>query len=169
MNTSPSPSRGANVPPDVIVIGGGQAGLAMAWHLRRQGASFLVLDAAGEIGHVWRSRWDSLVQFTAARYDSLPGFDFPAPADAYPTKDEVADYLRAYAEAFDLPVRLNTRVTRLSRNGAGFEIDAAGRTFHARQVVVATGPVPDTGHPGCRRPAGSDRHPGAQFALPKSR
>ncbi|MFJ2031125.1 flavin-containing monooxygenase [Streptosporangium sp. NPDC087985] len=127
-------------PLDVIVIGGGQAGLAMAWYLRRQGARFLVLDAGSEIGHVWRSRWDSLVQFTAARYDALPGLAFPAPDDTYPTKDEVADYLRAYAGTFDLPVRLNTRVTRLSRGGAGFEIGTAGDTFHARQVVVATGP-----------------------------
>jgi cation diffusion facilitator CzcD-associated flavoprotein CzcO len=81
---------------DVIVVGGGQAGLAMAWHLKRQGRRFLVLDAGPQIGHTWRSRWDSLVLFTPAQYDALPGMAFPAPADTYPTKEQVAGYLQAY-------------------------------------------------------------------------
>jgi len=90
-------------PLDAIVVGGSQAGLAMAWHLARQGLRFAVLEAGPEIGHVWRSRWDSLTLFTPAQYDALPGMQFPAPADTYPTKDPVADYLQAYAAAFDLP------------------------------------------------------------------
>jgi putative flavoprotein involved in K+ transport len=130
-----------NGPLDVIVVGGGQAGLAMAWHLKRQGMRFLVLDAGSEIGHVWRSRWDSLTLFTAARYDGLPGLGFPGPADRYPNKDEVADYLRDYAAAFELPIRLNTRVVRLSRAAGGFAlVTGDGRTYRARPVVVATGP-----------------------------
>jgi len=92
---------------DVVVIGGSQAGLAMAWHLAQQGLQFVVLEAGPELGHVWRSRWDSLTLFTPAQYDALPGLAFPAPADTYPTKDPVADYLRAYVAAFELPVRLN--------------------------------------------------------------
>src|SRR5436305_4774867 len=92
---------------DVVVIGGGQAGLAMAWHLARQERRFVVLEAAPEIGHTWRSRWDSLTLFTPAQYDALPGMPFPAPADTYPTRDAVADYLRAYAEGCRLPVLLN--------------------------------------------------------------
>ena len=125
---------------DVVVVGGSQAGLAMAWHLAQQGRRFVVLDAGPEVGHVWRSRWDSLKLFTPAQYDALPGMAFPAPADTYPTKDPVADYLQAYAAAFDLPVRLNARVTRLSKTDDGFEVQTADATFQARQVVVATGP-----------------------------
>jgi putative flavoprotein involved in K+ transport len=125
---------------DVVVAGGSQAGLAMAWHLARQGLGFVVLEAGPEVGHVWRSRWDSLKLFTPAQYDALPGMAFPGPADTYPTKDPVADYLQAYAAAFDLPVRLNARVTSLVQTDGGFEVQAAGQTYRAGQVVVATGP-----------------------------
>jgi putative flavoprotein involved in K+ transport len=125
---------------DVVVIGGSQSGLAMAWHLQRQGLDFVVLEAGPEVGHVWRSRWDTLKLFTPAQYDALPGLAFPAPADTYPTKDPVADYLQAYANTFNLPVRLNARVTRLSKTDDGFEVQTAPNTFRARQVVVATGP-----------------------------
>jgi putative flavoprotein involved in K+ transport len=135
---------------DVAVVGGGQAGLAMAWHLRRLGLRFAVLDAGSEIGSAWCSRWDSLRLFTPARYDALPGLAFPGPPDRYPTKDEVAAYLRDYVAAFDLPVHLHSRVTRVSRDGAGYALATTRETVRARQVVVATGPfqsphVPVTG------------------------
>jgi putative flavoprotein involved in K+ transport len=126
---------------DVIVVGGSQAGLAMAWHLAQQGLRFMVLEAGPELGHTWRNRWDSLKLFTPAQYDALPGMAFPAPADTYPTKDPVADYLQAYAKAFDLPVRLNAKVTELRQVGEGFDVRTADdEVFRARQVVVATGP-----------------------------
>ena len=125
---------------DVVVVGGGQAGLAMAWHLAQQGLRFVVLEAAPELGQTWRSRWDSLKLFTPAQYDALPGMAFPAPADTYPTKEPVADYLQAYAAAFDLPVRVNARATSLTRTDEGFEVLAGDQTYRARQVVVATGP-----------------------------
>jgi putative flavoprotein involved in K+ transport len=125
---------------DVVVVGGSQSGLAMAWHLQRQGLNFVVLEAGPEVGHIWRSRWDSLKLFTPAQYDALPGMAFPAPADTYPTKEPVADYLQAYVAAFNLPVRLNARVTRLSKTDDGFEVQTADQSFQARQVVVATGP-----------------------------
>jgi putative flavoprotein involved in K+ transport len=126
---------------DVVVVGGGQAGLAMAWHLAQQGLRFVVLEAGPEIGHIWRDRWDSLKLFTPAQYDALPGMAFPAPADTYPTKDPVADYLRDYAKAFDLPVRLNAKVTELRRLEDGsFEVRTAEAAHRSRQVVVATGP-----------------------------
>jgi putative flavoprotein involved in K+ transport len=124
----------------VVVVGGSQAALAIAWHLSQQGLRFVVLDAGPELGHVWRKRWDSLKLFTPAQYDNLPGMPFPAPADTYPTKDPVADYLRAYADAFHLPVRLNSRVTELRQVGDGFEVRTTDQAFHGRQVVVATGP-----------------------------
>jgi putative flavoprotein involved in K+ transport len=125
---------------DVVVIGGSQSGLSIGWHLARQGLRFVVLEAGPEVGHVWRSRWDSLTLFTPAQYDALPGMPFPAPADTYPTKDPVADYLQAYAAAFDLPVRLSSRVTALKHTQEGFEVQTPDGTFHAHQVVVATGP-----------------------------
>jgi putative flavoprotein involved in K+ transport len=126
---------------DFIVVGGGQAGLAIAYHLSRQGADFVVLDAGGEIGQAWRTRWDSLRLFTPAEYDALPGMPFPAGPDDYPTKDMVADYLRDYAARFALPVRLGCAVTRVEQVAGGFVVHTGqGRRLKARQVVIATGP-----------------------------
>jgi putative flavoprotein involved in K+ transport len=125
---------------DVLVVGAGQAGLALGWHLRQQQRSFLLVDAGPEVGHVWRNRWDSLRLFTPAEYDALPGSPFPAPAGTYPGKDDVADYLRGYASTFELPVRLNTRVTRLAQDADQFVVHTSTGTIAARQVVVATGP-----------------------------
>src|SRR5262249_23731352 len=109
-------------------------------HLAQHHQRFLVLDAARELGHTWRSRWDSLTLFTPTQTDALPGMPFPGPPDTYPGKDPVAGYLQAYAAAFDLPVRLNARVTDLARAQEGFEVRTDGGLFRARQVVVATGP-----------------------------
>ena len=125
---------------DAAVIGGGQAGLAMAWQLAQHHLRFVVLEAGPELGHTWRSRWDSLTLFTPAQYDSLPGMRFPGAPDTYPGKDAVAAYLQAYAAAFSLPVRLNARVTQLRKTDEGFEIRTQDETYRARQVVVATGP-----------------------------
>jgi putative flavoprotein involved in K+ transport len=130
----------ADPPPDVLVIGGGQAGLAMGYHLTQRGLSFQIADAGAQIGQTWRSRWDSLQLFTSGRYDNLPGLPFPTAPDTYPGKDDVADYLQAYAAKFELPVRLNTKVTSLTRSGGGYVAKAGGEAFEARQVVVATGP-----------------------------
>jgi putative flavoprotein involved in K+ transport len=125
---------------DVLVIGAGQSGLAIGRQLQQRGRTFLIVDAEPETGHVWRSRWDSLTLFTAARYSGLPGLPFPGDPDSYPTKDAVVQYLRRYATSFELPIRHNTRVTRVTRDGAGFTVHTDGETFHATQVVVATGP-----------------------------
>jgi len=124
---------------DTVVIGGGQAGLAVGYHLARQGKQFVILDANERIGDSWRRRWDSLRLFTPARYDALPGWRFPAPAWSFPTKDEMADYLEAYAARFELPVRNGVAVQRLSHDGERFIVAAPGRRFEADQVVVASG------------------------------
>jgi putative flavoprotein involved in K+ transport len=125
---------------DTLIIGGGQAGLATAFCLRKRGLSFQILDAADDVGAVWRKRWDSLRLFTAAQYDSLPGMEFPAPAGSYPGKAEVADYLQAYARKFDLPVRLGTRVSSLDFDDGTYLAEIEDGQLAAKNVVVATGP-----------------------------
>jgi putative flavoprotein involved in K+ transport len=112
----------------------------MGYHLAQSGLSFQIVDAGAEVGGTWRSRWDSLRLFTSGRYDSLPGLPFPAAPDTYPGKDDVADYLQAYAAKFGLAVRLGTNVTSLARSGSGYVAKAGGEALEARHVVVATGP-----------------------------
>jgi putative flavoprotein involved in K+ transport len=125
---------------DTVVIGGGQAGLATGYYLRRRGIGFVILDGAERVGQAWRDRWDSLRLFTAARAAGLPGMRIPVPGDRYVTKDEMADYLEAYADRFDLPVRLGVRVTRVGAIDEGFDIETVtGDRFRADNVVVATG------------------------------
>jgi putative flavoprotein involved in K+ transport len=123
---------------ETIIVGGGQAGLSIGYQLARRELPFLILDAGERIGDSWRQRWDSLRLFTPARYDGLAGMPFPAPARQYPTKDQMADYLEAYAARFELPVRSGVRVDRLSRNiGGGYVLSAGARRFEADNVVVA--------------------------------
>jgi len=127
-------------PLDVLVVGAGQAGLALGRNLQQQEARFLLVDAGARVGDVWRNRWDSLRLFTPAEHDGLPDLPFPGRSGTYPGKDAVADYLESYAAAFDLPVRLGTRVARLSRDEDGFTAETTTGPVRARQVVVATGP-----------------------------
>ncbi|MGX4585964.1 flavin-containing monooxygenase [Paenibacillus chitinolyticus] len=125
---------------EVIIIGGGQAGLAMGYFLKKKGVTFLILDAHKRTGDSWRARYDSLTLFTPRMYSSLPGMNFPGVPDGLPAKDETADYLEAYAKAFALPIRHQTTVHSLSKHEHGFKIETGQETFIARQVVVATGP-----------------------------
>ena len=125
---------------DVVVVGGGQAGLAIGYQPAKQGTDFTILEAAAEPAAAWRERWDSLKLFTSARYDSLPGMEFPGDPDRYPTRDEVVDYLTGYAREFDLPVELNNRVRAVRRLNDGYVVELDDRAYEARQVVIATGP-----------------------------
>ncbi len=128
----------APVRKSVIVIGGGQAGLSVGYHLQRQGVEdFVILDAAPRIGDVWRRRWDSLHLFTPAMYDGLHGMRFPGPKGAFPTKDQMADYLEAYASRFNLPVLSAARVDSLTRKGERYIVKAGNRIFESDRVVVA--------------------------------
>jgi putative flavoprotein involved in K+ transport len=88
---------------DTIVIGAGQAGLAVGYYLSQQGHDFVVLDAHQRVGDAWRERWDSLRLFMPAEYSSLPGMAFPAPAGHFPLKDEAANYLEKYAKSLVSP------------------------------------------------------------------
>jgi len=122
---------------ETLVLGGGQAGLAVGYHLAQRDIPFVILDANDRVGDSWRKRWDSLRLFTPARYNALPGMPFPGPRHSFSTKDEIADYLEAYAARFELPVRTGFRVAQLSRNGTHFVVEARDRHFEAENVVVA--------------------------------
>lgn len=122
---------------ETIVIGGGQAGLAVGYHLAQRKVPFQIFDANEHIGDAWRNRWDSLRLFSPARYAGLPGMRFPGRGDAFPTKNQVADYLVEYARRFQLPVRNGMRVDRLWKQGERFVMSAGGQRFEAANVIVA--------------------------------
>jgi putative flavoprotein involved in K+ transport len=124
---------------DTVVIGGGQAGLAMGYFLARQNRDFVILDAGGRVGETWRNRWDSLRLFTPSFHNGLPGMPFPGPGSYFPTKDETADYLETYARRFDLPVRFGRHVDSLSRHADGYLVSAEYERYVTEHVVVATG------------------------------
>jgi putative flavoprotein involved in K+ transport len=121
----------------VVVIGGGQAGLSTGYCLAERGLPFVILEANPRVGDSWRGRWDSLRLFTPAKYDGLIGMPFPAPSFSYPTKDQMADYLEAYATRFRLPVRTGTKVDRVRREGARYVVDTGGGSIEAEHVVIA--------------------------------
>jgi putative flavoprotein involved in K+ transport len=126
---------------EVVVIGGGQAGLAVGYFLAQQSRRFTILEAAGVPAAAWRTRWDSLRLFTPVRYDGLPGLDFPGDSDSYPRRDDVVAYLTDYARRFELPVEFNSRVDAIrARDDGGFLVEVVDRSYEADQVVVATGP-----------------------------
>ncbi|WP_449351578.1 flavin-containing monooxygenase [Streptomyces shaanxiensis] len=155
---------------ETVVVGGGQAGLATGYHLARRGRPFVILEAGERIGDCWRERWDSLRLFSPARFDGLPGLPYPGDDWSFPTRDEFADYLQAYAAWAELPVRTGVRVRRLSYDGTRYVVETDGEsTYTADNVVVAAGydrlpKVPDFAaelHPDVRQlPAVAYRGPG---------
>jgi putative flavoprotein involved in K+ transport len=124
---------------DVVVIGAGQAGLAVGRTLKQAGVDFVILDAATELGVSWINRWDSLRLFTSARYCGLPGLPFPGDPDRYPAKDEVPNYFRSYAATFELPIHLGHRVVSVTRSDDVFTVITPAAKITARQVIAAVG------------------------------
>jgi putative flavoprotein involved in K+ transport len=120
-----------------VIIGAGQAGLSVGYHLARRKMPFVILEANERVGDTWRNRWDSLRLFTPARYDGLVGMKFPAPRFAFPTKDEMGDFLERYAKHFALPVETGVKVDRVSRRGQTYVISAGATQYEAEHVVVA--------------------------------
>ncbi|MDF2681562.1 MAG: monooxygenase [Brevibacillus sp.] len=125
---------------DVIIIGGGQAGLASGYHLKKKGISFLILEASDQATGSWPHYYDSLKLFSPARLSSLPGMKIRGTADHYPHRDEVIRYLQDYAQKFELPIRTNQRVTAVEKNEDSFMIRTlAGDMFRTRAIINATG------------------------------
>ncbi|PWW28886.1 putative flavoprotein involved in K+ transport [Cytobacillus oceanisediminis] len=125
---------------DVLVIGAGQAGLSIGYFLKKTNLSYLLLDHGGEMGESWRKRYDSLKLFTPRSYSSLPGLSLKGDPNEYPTKDEVAEYLSQYAKTFSLPVKLQTMITKLDKEGDCFVLSTNQGEYRSKQVIVATGP-----------------------------
>jgi putative flavoprotein involved in K+ transport len=125
---------------DVVVVGGGQAGLAIGYFLAQRRRDFTILEAAAEPAAAWRERWDSLKLFTPARYNALPGLAFPVDPDRYPGRDEVVSYLIDYAVHFAMPVELSSAVRSIGKANGAYLVELDDRVYEADQVVVATGP-----------------------------
>ncbi len=142
---------------DVLIIGAGQAGLALGYHLKQTALRFQLVENHRRIGDSWRKRYESLVLFTPRAYSALPGLPVPGDPDGYPKKDELADYLERYASQFVLPVLVDTSIQRLERNGEGFRATTGtGETIDARAVVLATGAFQTPAVPSMARPLAAE-------------
>jgi putative flavoprotein involved in K+ transport len=139
LSESRAADHGSDASFEVVVVGAGQAGLAMGYFLKEQGRHFLIVEARS-IASAWRERWESLTLFTPRRYSSPPGLPFPGDPDGYPTRDEVIAYLEEYADKFEFPVEEHTPVRSLTAEDGRFVLECDGKTITGDQVVVATGP-----------------------------
>jgi putative flavoprotein involved in K+ transport len=124
---------------ETVIVGGGQAGLAVGYFLKQSQRPFVILDAGERVGDSWRERWPSLRLYSPAKLDGLPGMPFPAPRRSFPTGEDMADYLESYAERFQLPVRSGVRVQAVEQNGHGYVVSTDAERIQADNVVVATG------------------------------
>jgi putative flavoprotein involved in K+ transport len=134
---------------DVLIIGAGQAGLALAWHLQPLALDVRVVDRVARVGDSWRARYDSLTLFSPRALSALPGRAMPGDPEGYPTKDEVADYLEAYARGLRLDLALGAGVRRLTRERRFRAETEAGDVHLARAVAIATGAFQEPIVPAC--------------------
>jgi putative flavoprotein involved in K+ transport len=134
---------------DFVVIGAGQAGLAIGKKLKDKGYNFLILDSSKEIGASWLKRWDSLKLFTPTEFNHLDGLPFPMKDGEYPDKYEVANYFKSYVSHFNLPLQLNTLVKSLEKKVETFFLETSQGELQAKAVVVATGPFHTPFTPKC--------------------
>ncbi|PFN05820.1 MULTISPECIES: flavin-containing monooxygenase [Bacillus cereus group] len=124
---------------DVIIVGAGQAGLAMGYYLRQGNYKFVLLDGEKRIGDSWRNRYDSLQLFTPRGYCALPGMNLNGNQNEFPSKDEIANYLEAYAKHFSIPVRLNITVLKIRKKGNEFEVYTPKEILQSKRVIIASG------------------------------
>ena len=136
---------------DYIIVGAGQAGLAMAYQLKQANATFIMLDSANEIGESWLQRWDSLKLFTPTEFNHLPGMPFPAIKGHYPDKYDVANYFKAYVTLFDLPVKLATKVLKVAKSPHTFTVECAQESYQCKQIIIASGPFHTPFIPACHQ------------------
>lgn len=123
-----------------VVIGGGQAGLAAGYYLKKYDLSFLIVEACSEPVGSWPYYYDSLKLFSPAKYSSLPGYPFPGGGNRYPSRDEVISYLREYTAKYNLPVKTNTRVEKVEKINGVFQVTTTnGEILEAESVICATG------------------------------
>jgi len=141
---------------DYIIVGAGQAGLAMAYQLKQADANFLILDSAKEIGASWLKRWDSLKLFTPTEFNHLPGMPFPAAKGHYPDKYDVANYFKSYVEQFKLPVKLGQKVLKVAKSNNSFDVQCLQQSYQCKQVIIASGPFHTPFIPACHKSLSCD-------------
>ncbi len=124
---------------DVVVVGGGQAGLAAGYYLRRAGHRFVILDDRPAAGGAWPRMWPSLRLFSPSQFAALPGWAMPLWRDGFPPASHVVDYLTAYEQRYDLPIERPVRVRAVRRESRGLLVEAENRMWRARRVISATG------------------------------
>jgi len=134
---------------DYIIIGAGQAGLAMAYYLNKKNANYLIVDANNEAGEPWLKRWDSLKLFTPSEFNNLPGMKFPHEKGHYADKYEVANYLKSYVAKFNIPIAFNQKVSSLKKENNHFIVKGETQVYKAKNVIVATGPFHTPFTPPC--------------------
>ena len=134
---------------DYAIIGGAQAGLSIAYHLKKMSKNFIVVDGGKEIGGSWLDRWDSLTLFTPAEYNNLPGLKFDAPKGYYPNKVEVANYFKTYVKEYNIPIQFNTLITSVRKTEKGFQVSHKDGEFETKNVIIATGPFHTPYTPPC--------------------
>ena len=141
---------------DYIIVGAGQAGLSMAYHLTQANANFLMLDSAEEIGVSWLKRWDSLKLFTPTEFNHLPGMSFPAAKGHYPDKYDVANYFKSYVENFKFPIKLGEKVLKVVQSNDVFDVQCLEHSYQCKQVIIASGPFHTPFIPPCHKSLSSD-------------